>query len=218
MPDMRVTKLSAQEVNTLSAFLRHSDRPEGTMCFHELQGFLFAVSCAPELIRPSEWLPLISNDEDIGYADLNEAQEIMGLITTLYNEINTGVIERSDSMPSGCEFLADTAANIDESAAISQWSRGFTLGHNWLGELWSDCIPDDQNELSQELGACMMTLSFFSSRQMAEAFHLEAQPAERKTIEEFAETIRTLFPSALASYAHIGRTIAEVLAGEGEPD
>lgn len=49
---MHLAKLSAAEAKTLSAFLRHRDRPEGTLGFHELQGFLFAVASAPEYGRP----------------------------------------------------------------------------------------------------------------------------------------------------------------------
>jgi uncharacterized protein YecA (UPF0149 family) len=26
------------------------------LCYHELQGFLFAVASAPDLVRPSEWM------------------------------------------------------------------------------------------------------------------------------------------------------------------
>lgn len=41
-------------------------RPAGTLTYHELQGFLFAVASAPELIRPTEWLPLIFNEQEAG--------------------------------------------------------------------------------------------------------------------------------------------------------
>ncbi|HMB72730.1 MAG TPA: YecA family protein [Gammaproteobacteria bacterium] len=211
-------KLSAREVKALSAFLNHSDRPEDTLSFHELQGVLFAVCCAPELIPPSEWLPLISNEKDMSYADLDEAQHILGLVMNLYNQINTAVIERSDTMPQNCVFLADTEANFDDQAPVSQWSRGFILGHNWLGDLWNDCVPDEESEMSAELGACMMTLSFFCSRSISEAFYFEAddneRPMEQEPFEKFAHTVREIFPSALASYANIGRTIDEVLTRE----
>ena len=210
--------LSVSDADALSAFLGHSDRPEGTMSFHELQGFLFAVTSAPELINPSEWLPLISNDEDMCYADPSEAQRILRLIMTLYNQINTSVIERSDAMPMGCEFLPELSANFDEQAPVSQWSRGFVEGHNWLEDLWNEYVLDDDNEMSKELGACLMALSIFSSRSMAEALYCEAsdgrRPMEPEAFEEFAEVMSRLFPSALASYANIGRAIAEVLEGD----
>jgi hypothetical protein len=92
------------------------------------------------------------------------------------------------------------------------------VGHNWLGELWSDWLADDENELSQELGACMMTLSFFSSRSMAQALYCEGSDNERvleqESFDAFAQTMRELLPSALASYSNVGRTIAEVTASE----
>jgi len=213
----RSPKLSAREAKVLGSFLSHRDRPEGTLSYHELQGFLFAVTCAPELIMPSDWLPLVGNEADMSYADLNEAQKIPGLIMTLYNQINSGVIERSDAMPSGCEFLPETLANLDEQAPVSQWSRGFVEGHNWLADLWSEYVFDEDTEMSEELGACLVTLSFFSSKSMAEALFCEGTDRERQLesqeFEQFAETMRRLFPSAIASYANLGRSISEALQG-----
>jgi len=214
----RHPELSPREVKTLGKFLSDRDRPEGTLSFHELQGFLFAVTCAPELIMPSDWLPLVSNEADMSYADLNEAQKILDLIMTLYNEINSGVIARSDAMPSGCEFLPETLANLDEQTPVSQWSSGFIEGHNWLADLWSEYVFDDDTEMSEELGACLITLSFFSSKSMAEALFCEGTDRERQMesqeFEQFAETIRKLFPSALASYANLGRSISEALQSD----
>ena len=53
-------------------------------------------------------------------------------------------------------------------------------------------------------------------RSLAEAYYLEATttPIQRKPrvpFAEYAETVRKLFPDALASYAHIGRGISEIL-------
>jgi yecA family protein len=210
-------KLSPRDANSLSAFLSSSDRPTGTLSLNELRGFLFAIACSPELVKPSDWLPLVSNDQPIGYKDSKEAQRILKLIMTLYNEINTAVIERSVTVPPGCAFRAETGANLDEQAPLSQWSRGFSLGHDWLGEVWEERVPDNLSETSKELAACMMTLSFFSSRRIAEAFHRESnvgrRGAQRRSLEEFAEIMRELFPSALLSYASIGRHGSEALAG-----
>ena len=46
----------------LEAFLDDPARPEGT--------FLFTVVSAPELVPPSDWLPIIFAEEDAGYASL----------------------------------------------------------------------------------------------------------------------------------------------------
>jgi yecA family protein len=213
-------ELSADEITALSAFLSSPARPDGTLTLHQLQGFLFAVACSPELITPSEWLPIISNDEDMLYEDVDEARRVLGQIMAMYNQVNASALGRSDAMPVGCEFLADTDANFDEQAPVSQWSRGFALGHDWIREAWDEYVPDDHSEMSQELAACLMTLSFFSSRQIAEAFHRASRGgrrrAQRKSFNQFAEMMRKLFPSALASYAHLGRTISEVLVSDDD--
>ena len=53
--------------STLQAFLDHPSRPAGALSYHELQGFLFTVVSAPELVRPSEWLPIIFAGEEAGF-------------------------------------------------------------------------------------------------------------------------------------------------------
>lgn len=206
----------------LVEFLKNPARPDGTLRFHELQGFLFAIACSPETIAPSEWLPMIGNDEDLTFADQNEAQGILGLVMALYNEINTAVLERSNSLPAGCAFDKNISKNFEDDSSISQWSRGFAAGHDWLAEVWEEYLFD---ELDEECGATLMVLSFFGSKPLANAYYTDMRPGKRKrgdeSFEDFAITMRRMFPDALASYAHIGRSIFEAVLehskGGGEP-
>lgn len=43
----------------LEKFMERPGQPEGTLTYREMQGFLFTVVCAPEMVVPSEWLPRI---------------------------------------------------------------------------------------------------------------------------------------------------------------
>ena len=43
----------------LKRFLADPGRPLGTLSYHELQGFLFAIAAAPDMVRPSEWMPIV---------------------------------------------------------------------------------------------------------------------------------------------------------------
>ena len=210
--------LKNADAQSLAAFLDSSKRPEGTLRFHELQGFLFAIASSPETIPPSEWLSLVSNDEEFGFTDENEAQQVLTAIMTLYNDINTVVLERSKVLPPGCNFEDDVFANFDDKASISQWSQGFLIGHDWLSEVWEEYLPE---EMDEECGATVMVLSFFSSRQLAKVY-IEDGSSHRSgseaSLQDFAEKTRELFPAALASYAHIGRTIFEFLLENISPD
>ena len=113
----------------LRVFLEHPARPAGTLGYHELQGFLFTIACAPELVPPSEWMPIIFDENEAGYATLDEAKEIVGELMTLYNEVNASVVENRVALPTDCAFRDEVLANLEDSAPIAQWSRGFLRGH-----------------------------------------------------------------------------------------
>ena len=200
--------LPASDPSTLRAFLEHPSRPAGTLTYHELQGFLFTVVSAPEMVPPSEWLPIIFAGEDVDYASVEEAEAVIGQIMTLSNTINAAVRDPPTLLPADCQLRDDVLANFEDEAPIAQWSRGFLHGHQWLEELWEETVPE---ELDDELGSILMTLSFFSSREIAKAFHSES--GGEQSFEAMATTIHSVLPMAVAQYAHMGRSIAEVLAG-----
>jgi len=193
---------------TLAAFLEDLARPSGTLRYHELQGFLFTVANAPELVMPSDWLPIVFSEGEAGYENLEEAKVILGQMMALYNEINSQVRVEPAELPADCQFRPDTLANFDDDAPIAQWSRGFRIGHNWLEDLWEAYLPKD---LDQEHAATLMTLSFFSSSELAEAFLAESGDPDR-SLAKLAETMRRLFPDAVAEYAQIGQSIFKVVA------
>lgn len=196
----------------LAAFLSSDKRPEGTLSYGELAGFLFAVACAPESVMPSEWLPQIFNEQEGGYETLDEAKEILPLIMALYNHVNFGVLERKPQLPAGCGVDPEPMANLEPEATLSQWARGFAEGHDWLVEIWEEYAPDEWDE---ELGACLMVLSFFATRKLADAYRKEAK-RPGTPLKKMAVEMIELFPGAMASYAHMGRSIYEALL-QSEP-
>lgn len=187
----------------LEAFLADPRRPAGTLTFHELQGFLFAVASAPELVAPSEWMPQIFGDQGAPYETLEEAQNVIVELMGLYNVINATVTADLVALPSDCAFRPDALANLDDDAPVAQWSRGFLGGHQWLEESWDPFIPE---ELDDEYGGLLMTLSFFASRDLAEAYCAEARGP---SLQETAEAIVGVFEAAMGEYAHLGRRVLD---------
>ncbi len=203
--------LPASDRGTLRAFLEHPSRPAGTLTYHELQGLLFTVVSAPEMVPPSAWLPIIFGGDEAGFTSTEQAQEILGQIMALYNTINAAVIDSPTRLPADCPLRDDVLANFEDDAPMAQWSRGFLHGHQWLEELWEETVPE---ELDDELGSILMALSFFSSREMAKGYHAEARTGAQ-SFEAMADAIHKVVPRAVAQYAHMGRSIATVTA---EPD
>lgn len=189
----------------LQPFLADAQRPEDTLNYQELLGFLFAVACSPEMIQPSDWLPEVFNDQDAAYADLAEAERVMQAMMTLYNQINQEVGRGYPLLPASCQPVADPMANLDEQAPLSQWSRGFLVAHEWLTEVWEANTPED---LDEELGACVLALSFFVSPEMAEGYWREFDP-RGMSLEDMAAQILEEIPAAMVVYSDIGRNLFE---------
>ncbi len=206
--------LPAADPRTLQTFLASEARPAGTLSYHALQGFLFTVASAPVLVPPSDWLPIIFDGQEADFASTDEAQAILDQIMVLYNTTNAAVLDPPTLLPADCQLREDVLANFEDDAPIAQWSRGFLNGHQWLEELWKDYLPD---ELADELDATLLALSFFSSRTMAEAYVAEEMTAP-KSFETTAQTMHGVLPSAVAQYAHLGRSIHQVLAKRGSEE
>ena len=197
----------------LAAFLAAPERHPASMSYPELAGFLFVVCSCPELIQPSEWLEAVLDENDPGYRDEAEARQILGDLMALYNHINNGCFSGAPELPPGCDWLEPAEANFDDDAPISQWSRGFAQGHDWLAEVWDAAAPE---EWENDLGASMMVLSFFAKRELAEAYRQETQ-APFDSIEAMAQEQRELFPESLELFAGMGRSLTNTPAPPPEP-
>lgn len=192
--------------NTLRTFLADPSRPPDALTYHELQGFLFAVASAPELVKPFEWMPIVFGEQEARYSSLEEAQAVIGELMGLYNSVNAAVFEKRAALPGDCKFRRQPLANLDDDAPVAQWSRGFLRGHQWLQESWDAYVPD---EIDDDYAAMLMALSFFASKKLAEEY---CDEAGGRDLREMATSIRRVFPSALAGYAHLGRSIPQVVA------
>jgi uncharacterized protein len=192
-------------VPSLESFLAQPNRPPGTLQYQELQGFLFAVASAPALVRPSEWLPLVFGDQEPEFSSQDEAQRFLGELMLLYNSINEAITKGQLTLPSCREEIL---TSFDVDAPVSQWSRGFMRGHQWLEDEWK-LVPKD---LEQDFVEWLITLTLFSSKELATAY---LQELGRVDLEPLAIEISRALPDAATEYARLGRAIHKVLLDTG---
>ena len=71
---------------------------EETMLIEELDGFIAGLLVCPELIKPSEWLPIVwnrdSDDSQPAFDDLDHANRVLGLVMEHYNNVARTLMER----------------------------------------------------------------------------------------------------------------------------
>lgn len=199
----------------LTRFLSSPQRPDDTLTYPQLAGFLFGLANGPALIPPSEWIPLVFNDQDALYETKDEANQVLQAMMALYNDC---VRERTGgtlSLPPGCEMRSQPMDNLTTDAPLSQWAQGFGMGYDYLAEVWNEYTPD---ELDEDLGVLLLTLSFFASLKLAEVYHRETKG--RGSLEQLAQSVMEIFPDAMREYAHLGRSIyqARLEAGDLEQE
>lgn len=87
------SKLS-KKLRQLEDFLLSDAVTDDCMTLSELDGFLAGVIVCPDLIMPSEWMPMIWDEEGPVFETMEQAQDINGAIMGLYNEIIRQLDER----------------------------------------------------------------------------------------------------------------------------
>jgi len=171
------------------------------------------VACAPELVEPAEWLPIVIDPDNAAETSLENKKAITVGLMSLYNEI-AGQVQRGDTrLPPDVTFYDDALANLESDASVSQWARGFRKGYFWMEKIWSDYTP---KEIEEEFGYQLTVLCFFGSRKMADSIFDEVNN-EEVTLESMAENMKRIFPDALRGVAMLGNSIQEALSARTKP-
>lgn len=107
-----------------------------------IHGVLTAILCAPEMIPPSVWLPLLlhKEGEEIEFESMDTANSLIGTLMILYNEISRCIAE-DDFFPLYSHRNAPGKSQLRTDSGTAQvWCRGFVGG---LG-VWSTDIARDE--------------------------------------------------------------------------
>jgi uncharacterized protein len=116
------------DLQALDKFLMSERSPPDSMMLSELDGFVTGIAIGPELIRPSEWLPLIWGGAAPEFAELDEANAILGSLMARYNEI-LGEIADDALAPI---FWADRNGTV----IAMDWAEGFLRAIMLRADAW----------------------------------------------------------------------------------
>ena len=125
-------------LQAVEAYLDSDRSPDGAMGMSDLDGFLTAVAIGPELILPSEWLPVIWNGEAPEFADQSEAQAVVGGIMGRYNAILRQV---GDGTIDPIFWVTDDA---EEIVIASDWAEGFMQGIGLRADAWGRLLQTER--------------------------------------------------------------------------
>jgi uncharacterized protein len=113
------------DLDALDDYLMSDLAPNESMGLSDLDGFLTGVVVGPELIFPSEWLPVIWGGDEPEFQTDAEMRSVLGTIMGRYNEIAACFASALDDFepifwegPEGEIIAADWAAGFLDACAL----------------------------------------------------------------------------------------------------
>jgi uncharacterized protein len=136
-------KLS-RKLRQLDDFLLSEAVGDDAMLLSELDGFLAGVIVCPDLIIPSEWMPVVwGDDEGPMFEDMEQVQAVSKLILDHYNDI----IRQLDNGRYSPIFDID----IDDTILWETWIEGFAEAMRLRPEAWITYTENEDADLYQSL-------------------------------------------------------------------
>jgi uncharacterized protein len=131
--------LTDAELDRLGDFLK-SCKGGKAMNLEELDGFFAALIASPDVVMPSEYnREVFGGDlsEVVEFTSLDEANEILGLLTRHWNKIASTLYKGEVHVPMIFE---------DENGELhgNDWARGFVRGMHMRHEEWAELVNDQK--------------------------------------------------------------------------
>ena len=126
------------DLDALDDYLLSDHAPDNSMGLSDLDGFLTGIVVGPELILPSEWLPVIWGGEEPEFATEAEMRTVLGTIMGRYNEIITCLDSEAEN------FEPIFLEGPEDEVIASDWAAGFLDAVALRPLAWGPLIEDDR--------------------------------------------------------------------------
>jgi yecA family protein len=133
--------LDQVDLEALDRFLMSDRSPPNSMMLSDLDGFLTGIAIGPELVLPSEWLPLVWGGEAPEFADESEAKAVLGAIMSRYN----GILRQLDHDAFGPIFWAAR----DGTLMAADWAEGFLQAIMLRMDAWDQLLKSKRDGRSR---------------------------------------------------------------------
>jgi uncharacterized protein len=169
------------DLDALDDYLMSDHAPDDSMGLSDLDGFLTGIVVAPELVLPSEWLPVIWGGGEPEFETEAEMRTVLGTIMGRYNEI----VACLDSEPENFEPIL--MVGPEDEVIACDWAAGFLDAVALRPKAWEALIKDER--------AGVMMLPILLLNGDAE---LHAEPDSTFNEEEFLAEVPDIIPACVA--------------------
>ena len=138
---MNTSKLTENDLKELDEFLAQKEggKIQNT---EALDGFFAALACCPDLVMPSEYMPIIqggaTEDGDLVFEGMDEVQRFNELVSRHWNHVNAQLDNEEAYLPLVQE-------NEKGEYLGNDWANGFISGTHIRFDIWDDLINDEEH-------------------------------------------------------------------------
>jgi uncharacterized protein len=129
------------DLDALNEYLLSDRSPPECMDVSQLDGFLAGVIIGPEMVMPSEFLPVVWGGDQPDFADAAEAEAILRSILGRYNEI----AESLAAMPPN--YAPVFWEDRDGNSITEDWAVGFMQAVALRPDAWEPALFDDETAM-----------------------------------------------------------------------
>jgi uncharacterized protein len=140
--------VNEENLDALDEFLSSDRSPPDCMQLSELDGYLTAIAIGPDLVAPSEWMPVIWGEEEVVFDGESEAQAVLGSLLGHYDAILDKIAAEN--------YEPVLWSNQDGAIIAGDWASGFMEGVGLRAEAWAPLFDSDDDGylLFPILGLC----------------------------------------------------------------
>jgi uncharacterized protein len=126
------------DLDALDDYLMSDHAPDDSLGLSDLDGFLTGLVVGPELIMPSEWLPVIWGGEEPEFKTEDEMRTVLSTIMGRYNEIVACFNSGAD------DFEPIFWEGPEGEVIASDWAGGFLDAVALRPTAWEPLMEDDR--------------------------------------------------------------------------
>lgn len=196
---------SDDTLRVIDYFLMHYGNDDSILDVSKLNGFFYALACAPNTIMPSRWMPAIWGGEALlpEWENIKEFEEFSQAVFMIYNHVMQNLNEHEfDPL-----FLVD---EIEDKtyAIVDEWCEGFLRGMDLWEPLNSkDAAFTEECVQAIKLFATDAALEQLGSMSEAEMFAQQQsiEPGVLRLFQHFFEQRKPVTQSVVHDQPKVGR-------------
>lgn len=133
--------LTTKQKKNLKKLLAMAKEPDITFTYNELLGYMFGLAMTPDVIVPSEWMPMIFGGDLPEFESMDQMQKMTTSLMDLYNTSIADFQSHRLSFPFNIDNM-----QIGQIEELYEWVSGFEEALALRDELWD---PEEFPKLSE---------------------------------------------------------------------